>query len=156
MSNRNGFSPRDGQATDLIHAATEQGRREGAQAVMQQLSQHFPAMLQSEMGPDVDGKRAINSKAFIELAQPVTVALPGRIHVLGGMTKRLAVATSIMGPLLANRVCNPDYQPVTNEILEAMSRDAARTSLVAADVLIAMERADREMTKVEENGASQT
>lgn len=138
MSNRsNGFYPRDGQAQDMLRAAAEQGRREGAQAVMQQLSQAFPALLQSDMGPDVEGRRSINSRPFEELAFPVTVGLPGRIHVLGGMTVRLAVAASIVGH------CSAAGQD---------SETACRNSLSLADTLIAMERSDR--TKDKESAPS--
>lgn len=144
MSNRmNGFSPRDGQVQDMLAAAHQQGQREGAQAVLQKLNGSFPAIFQTELGPPTHGKsgRDITGREFLELAQPITIGLPGQMHIVGGMTTRLVVASQIVGHCSAHGLNN---------------EDACRTSLILADDLIMMEREQREAAREAAKVAAET
>ena len=127
----------------MLAAAHQQGQREGAQAILQKLNGSFPAIFQTELGPPTHGNggRDITGREFLDLAQPITIGLPGQMHVVGGMTTRLVVASQIVGHCSAHGMSN---------------EDSCRSSLALADDLIKMEREQREAAREAAKVAAET
>ena len=127
----------------MLAAAHQQGQREGAQAILQKLNGSFPAIFQTELGPPTHGKggRDIIGREFLDLAQPITIGLPGQMHVVGGMTTRLVVASHVLGGMLSS------FAPELADDPDGHVSTRSAQALQYADILISIEREQRESAR---------